>query len=378
MGRSPGPAAAGRAAGELFSPGLARRIDALKRRRRPRRLGRVAFESPLLLAPMSAITDAPFRLLMGALGAGGTVSELVSCHGVNQGNARSRRLLRVHPEEGPAGLQLFGEDAGAMARAAATACEVSRPAFIDVNMGCPVRKVVSKGAGSALLREPAKLGRFFAAIRRAVPVPLSIKIRTGWDEGSRNADEVLRVAAAEGVEWAAVHGRTRAQGYRGEADWAYMERLAGRAPLPVVGNGDLHSAGAVRARLARGGFPALMLGRGPLRDPFIFLAALAPQGAAAFGPEDVLETALALARLLDGEPAVPGARPAAFRIKKHLLWLAHGLPGAGDFRRSVVAAASPGDALDLARRHFLGLAERGALRRPDPASEAPFLAGGHG
>ena len=154
---------------------------------------------------MSAICNAPYRLLMEDLGAGGTVSELISCHGINYGNERTRHMLKLDPREKNVGIQLFGEDKDAMAKAAKVAEEFN-PKFIDINMGCPVRKVVTKGGGSALLRDTKKLGAFFGEIKKAIKIPLTIKIRTGWDQDSINAPEVIHIAKEEGVEFVAIHG----------------------------------------------------------------------------------------------------------------------------------------------------------------------------
>ncbi|MCR9203529.1 MAG: tRNA-dihydrouridine synthase family protein, partial [Halobacteriovoraceae bacterium] len=224
----------------MFSPELQTKIEALKGRRTPLKLGGVNFDSPLLLAPMSAICHFPFRLLMQELGAGGTVSELISCHGINYGNEKTKQMLKIHPREKNVGIQLFGEDQLSMAKAAATAQEY-KPDFIDINMGCPVRKVVSKGGGSALMKDTKKLAGFFKEMRNAIEVPLTIKIRTGWDQDSINALEVVNIAEGEGVEFVAVHGRTRTQQYKGKADWDLLENIASVAPLPIIGNGDLHS-----------------------------------------------------------------------------------------------------------------------------------------
>ena len=353
-----------------FSADLQKKIDTIKSRRKSVVLGRVRFSSPLILAPMSGITLAPFRSLMQLLGSGGSVSELVSCHGINHGNDKTLRMLSIAPGERSVGLQLFGESPEAMARAARV-CGGYAPAFVDINMGCPVRKVVSKGAGSALLKETDKLGRFFSTIVKACPVPLSIKIRTGWDETSRNADEVARIGAEEGVEWVAVHGRTRAQQYRGRADWDYMDSLARSCPLPVVGNGDLHDPAAVEKRLAPGAFTALMIGRGALRNPFIFLESLDPS--ASFGPGDYLEALTALNELLHREDS-PG-NPLVV-LKKHAVWSAHGLEGAAGFRRGVFAAHSLEEVLDRCRTYFQSLGE--ATLRKEIGPGKPFMAGGHG
>ena len=163
-----------------FTPELTAKIEKFQSFSAPMTLGKINFSSKLLLAPMAGICNMPFRLLMEDLGAGGTVSELISCHGINYGNQRTLEMLKIDPLEKNVGIQLFGEDPEAMARAAAVA-ETYGPKFLDINMGCPVNKVVSKGGGSALMREIQALAPLFEKVRSQIKIPLSIKIRTGWD-----------------------------------------------------------------------------------------------------------------------------------------------------------------------------------------------------
>ena len=355
----------------LFPLSLQQKINVLKKKREGISLGTLSFESPLLLAPMSGITRSPYRLLMQALGSGGSVSELISCHGINHGNAATLRSLTIDPQEKNVGIQIFGSDALAMSLAARKAQEAG-PSFIDINMGCPVRKVVTKGAGSALLRDTSTLAVLFRTIKRAITVPLTIKIRTGWD--SRNASEVIAIAEAEGVEFVAVHGRTRAAGYRGEADWNYLEALSSHSPLPLVGNGDLHSVGAVRKRLAATSLPALMLGRGSLKNPFIFLESLGEDHTITFGPEDYIAVINAFNELLHrgatshGNPLVT--------LKKHIVWFSHGMDDAGKFRQSIFSSTILEDVLSKAQDFFSSHGEHPFKHRPEV--ERSFMMGGHG
>lgn len=355
-----------------FSQGLQDKIALLSERRTPVRLGGVDFNSPLLLAPMSQICSAPFRLLMEELGAGGTVSELISCHGINYGNQRTREMLRIDEREECIGIQLFGEEENAMAQAALVAQEFA-PKFIDINMGCPVRKVVSKGGGSALLKETAKLGHFFKTIKSALEVPLTIKIRTGWDDQNLNAEEVIHIAREEGVEFVAIHGRTRTQQYTGHANWEYLEHIASLAPLPVIGNGDLHSAKATKNRLHQTRCQALMLGRGPLRDPFIFLKAFEDyQDEVIFTPRDYLEVIDRLVGYMEGY--TDRERTLLIQMRKHIMWFAAGFGKAGPFRNSLFAAKTLEETLKLTRDYFLSLGEDDK----DLDLQEEFMTSGHG
>ena len=361
---------------DTYTPSLRKKIENISKRRTPLSMGRVNLASPLILAPMSSICQAPFRLLMEELGAGATVSELISCHGINRHNEKTLKMLRIDPREKNMGIQLFGEDAGAMARAADIACNSDvRPAFIDINMGCPVRKVVSKGGGAALLREPRKLGKFFCSIRKAIPVPLTAKIRTGWDASDINVQEVVEVAEGEGLEFVAIHGRTRAQQYTGRADWKLLESLAAKVSLPLVGNGDLHSAESVRYRLQRTCLAALMLGRGPLRHPFLFLTSLLEEGERdPFGPADYWEVAWRYNVLLE-EASLP-VRNRLVQMRKIIPWFAAGLPGACAFRGRLFQFSCLKEVLLHSRGFFLAAQERGE-GKSFSLSKA-FLSGGHG
>ncbi|MBT5093680.1 MAG: transcriptional regulator, partial [Halobacteriovoraceae bacterium] len=336
-----------------FSPVLQSKIDAISIKGKPTQMGALRFQNPLILAPMSAICNLPFRLLMQELGAGATVSELISCHGINYGNEKTLKMLKLHPREKNIGLQIFGEDTQAMARAAAT-CQEYGPDFIDINMGCPVRKVVTKGGGSALLKDTSKLSSFFKNIRKELSIPLTIKIRTGWDEEQLNAREIINIAAGEGIEFVAIHGRTRTQQYKGKANWQYLESLSDTSKLPLIGNGDLNTPEKVRERLASTTMDALMIGRGALRNPFIFLESqLAPSIFPHFSPADywqVIERYYTyLSEFTERE------RTILVQLRKHIVWMASGFEGAATFRNLIFQTTAISDTLEVTRDYFLKL-----------------------
>ncbi len=357
----------------MFSSDLQQKIDSLKELRPKISLGEINFSSPLLLAPMSMICSAPYRLLMEELGAGGTISELVSCHGILHGNKRTRKMLSIDPREKNVGIQLFGEDTDAMAQAAKVAEEFG-PKFIDINMGCPVKKVVTKGAGSALLKDPKKLTSFLRGIKKAIDIPLTIKIRTGWDETSTNADEVIKIAHDEGIEFVSVHGRTRAQAYKGLANWDYLESLAKTSPLPIIGNGDLHHPTLAQKRLEVTGCSALMLGRGPLRDPFIFLKAFDKENKINFYPKDYFEVILTLKTLLKEYHDEEYAKTVLIQLRKFILWFSAGFDGAAKFREMLFKSSELGETLDLCTDYFLSLGDVQKKINYD----SPFMTSGHG
>lgn len=346
----------------------------LKARRRPVQLGRITFDSPLLLAPMSSIGTAPFRLLMEDLGAGGTVSELISCHGINYKNIRTTDMLKIDPLEKNIGLQLFGEDAEAMASAAKVAQDQPvAPKFIDINMGCPVKKVVGTGAGSSLLKDTSKLAHLFSTMRKAIEVPLTIKIRIGWDHDSINANEVIHIAHEEGVEFVAVHGRTRAQQYTGKADWTLLEHLGKHSPLPVIGNGDLHTVSFTREKLKTTNCQALMLGRGPLRNPFMFLEAYLEEGDDIFfTPEDHLEV---MQKLVDySHQYAHSDHTLLISIRKHLIWMAAGYDNVSYFRDLIFKTPDLTETMKISEEFFSTLKDK----RKRIQDHDSFMTSGHG
>ncbi len=355
-----------------FTPELQKKIDVLKARRKPIQMGSVHFDSPLLLAPMSSIGTAPFRLLMEDLGAGGTVSELISCHGINYKNVRTTEMLKVDPREKNIGLQLFGENAEAMALAARVAEEFN-PKFIDINMGCPVKKVVGTGAGSSLLKDTSSLPAFFSTIKKAIKIPLTIKIRTGWDHDSINALEVIHIAKEEGVEFVAVHGRSRAQQYTGLANWDYLEFLGEKSPLDIIGNGDLHTTTLVKAKMRNSRCQALMLGRGPLRNPFLFLEPyMLESDNIFFTPADHLEVIMKLIEY--SRDYAHSDHTLLVSIRKHLIWMAAGFNNVSYFRDLIFKTPDLDETIKISEDFFLSLKDQ-RKRLQDHDS---FMTSGHG
>ncbi|MEI8346949.1 MAG: tRNA-dihydrouridine synthase [Pseudomonadota bacterium] len=333
-----------------FSPRLQAKIDSMWAKRQAVSLGRITLSSPLILAPMAGICAPPFRLLMQDLGAGGTVSELVSGKGISYQNDKTLKMLRIDPRERMTGLQLFGDEAQNLAEAAKVAQDFGAK-FVDLNMGCPVRKVVSKGGGSALLQKsPSEWGHLFREIKKAISIPLTIKIRIGWDSENLNVPEVLKVAKEEGIEVVAVHGCTRTQLYKGQANWDYVESLAELNLLPLVGNGDLHTSALLHERLKITKCQALMLGRGPLHRPFLFLEGLDPSAIrfTAFDYAEVIGRYFHyLQEFHDQEKII------LMQLKKQIVWMASSFPSAASFRQRIFGHCStPGKALEFSQEYF--------------------------
>ena len=228
-------------------------------------------EFPLYLAPMAGVSDKPFRQICKRFGADVLVTEFVSAEGVFRRNARTREYLDFDEIERPLGVQLFGGDAAHMAEAARQVVDWVAPDFIDLNFGCPVNKVVAKNGGSALLKDCPTLAAVAEAVIRAVaPLPVTGKIRIGWDDQSINAPHVARLLEDCGIAAIAVHGRTRAQGYSGNADWNVIGEVAETVRIPVIGNGDLATAHDVALRRAETQIAGVMIGRAAMSAPWIF------------------------------------------------------------------------------------------------------------
>ena len=227
---------------------------------------------PVYLAPMAGVTDVTFRTLCKELGADVMVTEFVSAEGILQADHRTRRYTTFVDEQRPVGIQLFGADGARMGEAAKKIIDWKKPDFIDLNFGCPVNKVVSKNGGSSLLRDCPLLTDTASKIVKAVgdQVPVTGKIRIGWDQNSINAPEVCHLLEDCGIQAVAIHGRTRAQGYRGEADWEVIDKCAQSVSIPVIGNGDIDSAEILKHRKETTAVSGVMIGRAAMQNPWIF------------------------------------------------------------------------------------------------------------
>jgi len=324
-------------------------------------------ENPFALAPMAGITDRPFRSFMRELGCGAVVSELVSSTGLRFSSQKTLKLMEFEPVQHPVGIQLFGENLEHLADAAAIVEQMGAD-FVDLNFGCPVPKVVNKGAGSACLKDLAVLRDVIRAAKSKISIPLTIKVRTGWDHNTRNTDQVARVAADEGVTWVAIHGRTRAAQYTGRADWDYIREVKAGSPLPILGNGDIASGEQARSRISETGCDGVMIGRGCLKNPRIFMQAR--------GRTDLDDVSLwtILSRLHVHLLTFYEQRMVLLQMRKFASWYSAGYPGAAAFRKDLFTMADSVAVLDRIEMFYSGL---GTVRPADTSGEA-FLMGGHG
>ena len=353
----------------MFTKSLQEKINQGLNLQKMCELGSLTFPSNLIFGPMAGISNSPFRLLMQRLGAGSTISELISAKAITYKNEKTKEMLKLHPEEKNVGLQLFGEEISVMAEAAKVA-ESFNPTFIDLNLGCPVRKVVTRGGGSALLKDPKKLCKLFSEVKRSIKIPLTIKIRTGWDQDSLNADKVIHIAHEEGIEFVSIHGRTRSQLYQGKANWDYIENLATNSKIPLVGNGDLHSPLLVKERMAITNCPALMIARGAIRYPFIFLESLNPS--LRFTSSDYLEVIQVLNILIDNH--FKDERVKLVQLRKHIVWFTSGYPHSAKFRGEIFQTKSIKESIQSTERYFKTI--EGQDKQIDLTQG--FLTSGHG
>jgi len=281
----------------------------------------------LRLAPMAGVTNAPFRLIARECGAGLLTSEELDARALVHGSVRTELLARYLPEERPLAFQLLGADPDVLADAARR-LQARGADAIDLNMGCPVPKIVAKGQGAALMRDPLQAAIVLRTLRKAVEVPVTIKIRGGWDERTLNAPEIARIAEGEGVNGITVHPRTRSQYYTGRAPWDIIASVVAAVRIPVVGNGDVRSRADAEAMLRLTGCAAVMIGRGALGAPWIFSATPLDQPARA----RVIRRHCALI-----EAHLP-PRLAFVQLKKHLAWYSAGSPGSASLRSAIFTA----------------------------------------
>jgi nifR3 family TIM-barrel protein len=314
----------------------------------------------LRLAPMAGVTNGPFRLVARECGAGLLTSEEIDARALLADNANTREIARRLPEEHPLAMQLLGADPDVLAEAARR-LEAAGADAVDLNMGCPVPKIVAKGQGAALMRDPLRAALVFRAMRKALTVPLTIKIRGGWDDRTLNAVEIARIAEDEGVEAVTVHPRTRSQQFSGRAPWDVIAEVVAAVALPVTGNGDVRSREEAEAMARATGCAAVMIGRGALGAPWVFIVTGSPRPACTVGglpqeePGSVVsqsDRASIIRRHCALIEAHLSERLALLQLKKHLAWYSSGRPFGARLRPALFGATTAHEVQALFWRHW--------------------------
>ena len=307
----------------------------------PIEIGSVRAGSNLILSPMSGVTDCAFRCLVRACSGdavGLLVSEFIAAEGLTRCNEKTLAMMRFKESERPISIQIFGADVDRMVRAASMVQDAGAD-IVDVNCGCPAPKVVRRGGGAQLMREPSKLADVLRGIRRAVRIPVTVKIRAGWDDASRNAIEVARMVEGEGAAMLAVHGRTRAALYSGAADWNLVAAIRDVLSIPVIGSGDVMRPHQALERLSSGVCDGVMIGRGAIDNPWIFAQVAAAAEGRALPVPDAEERILALRRFRDGLRETREDRGFIGRFRGLACRLVKGMRDGACARRRIGAAA---------------------------------------
>lgn len=300
-------------------------------------IGNVVIDSKLSLAPMAGVTDVAFRQICAEMGAGLTCTELVSSKALCYKDKKTFSLLQQFPGEHPAAVQIFGNDPVCMAEAAQLAIEYTGADILDINMGCPMGKIVNNGDGAALMKDPEKAGRIVEAVVKAVQVPVTAKFRRGWDMGSCNCVEFAKTLEAAGVSAVAVHGRTRAQVYGGNADWNCIREVKEAVKVPVIANGDIWEANDVLRILQHTKADMAMIGRGCFGNPWIFQQAKALlEGNPLPELPPLAERCDVAVRQFELAAQAKGERVAILEARKHYCWYLKGVSHSGYYKEQIV------------------------------------------
>jgi tRNA-dihydrouridine synthase B len=315
------------------------------------KIGTLILENPLILAPMAGITELPFRRLARQEGCALVVTEMVSANGLVHGTKKTVGLMVSHPSERPLSVQIFGADPEVMKEAAHVVQSVGAD-LIDVNLGCSVRKIIRLGAGAALMREPERLETILKAIRSEVSLPLTVKMRTGWEPSGEQAIRAASIAEYCGVDAVAIHPRTAIQGFSGSADWSLIARLKDAVSVPVIGNGDIHRPEDVLRMQRETGCDGIMIGRASIGNPWIFTQALDLIHSRPPRRPDLPKRLHTVLRYIEYSVDHFGESRAVPMMRSRVGWFTKGIPHSSRFRATIARSKTRQDIVDAVQACF--------------------------
>ena len=310
------------------------------------KIGSVVLDNITILAPLAGITNLPFRLLAKASGCGLVCSEMISANGLVHRSLKTHELLNSRIEEKPLSVQIFGSDPSIMAEAAAIV-EASGADILDINLGCAVKKVLKTGSGAALMKTPNKAEKVFSAVRKAITIPFTVKMRAGWDKSGRDAFTIAEVAEAVGVDGITVHPRLATQGFGGKADWSLISAIKNSVSIPVIGNGDIITPEDVLTMKKETGCDAVMIGRAAIGNPWLFSQVMSLLNDQERVSPDLAERFDAMTRYLNISIECFGEKRACRMMRSHLGWFVKGLRYSSKFRESIKRISTKREALSF-------------------------------